>query len=134
MKSIEYFKIYVINPSYLIQDIKLFFNRKYERIIKHIFNKLINIKINILKKYFNIYENPMSIISLILEKNYDNIIYMHFKGIYALYNKKGDRIDVRIFLGKPGQIIGVGGFKFDTFKKDCELIFNKSVNIELEEV
>lgn len=133
MKNFEYFKIYVCNPRYFVNDVKLFINRKYEKFVKCIFKKSINTHINILKKYFNIYENPMSIVSLLLEKHYDNIMYMQLKGMYAIYNSKKDIINIRIWLSKPGQIIGVGGFKFDEFKDDCEFVFEKKVELSIEE-
>lgn len=96
MKNFEYFKIYVCNLCYFVNDVKLFINRKYEKFAKCIFKKSINTHINILKKYFNIYENPMSIVSLLLEKHYDNIMYMQLKGMYTIYNSKKDIINIRI--------------------------------------
>lgn len=37
MKNFEYFKIYVCNPCYFVNDVKLFINRKYEKFAKCIF-------------------------------------------------------------------------------------------------
>lgn len=143
------FRIYLKQPSYVIEDIKCWQHRLYmrflnwcrKRIYDYEFNEVLNHKIAdptygtcVSDVHIGIF-SPILVVTKTLEHYFGFEGYMRLRVHNLIIDTQNESsISVTFVLRRPGLLIGKGGKDIDNIKALLEKAFNKSVVVNINEV